>query len=66
MKENARRLNKFEYYLEDCDCRLCLYYKGVKRGCKYNGDCPFEDIKQTAIKNNRIKRKKSINRSDLK
>jgi hypothetical protein len=48
------------YYLEDCDCAVCpnqIERKGKKRGCKYD-KCCFEDEKQDAIANGRIKRKR--------
>ena len=32
MKQTTRRYNKFSgYSLEDCDCRLCLYYGGKRK-----------------------------------
>ena len=63
MKQNARILNKFEYYLEDCDCRYCSHYLGKKRGCKLQ-KCCCEDIKQDAIAHGRIKRKKGWDKWD--
>ena len=57
MTPYTRIYNKFEYHLEDCDCRYCSNYLGKKRGCKLD-KCCCEDIKLDAIKNGRIKRKK--------
>jgi hypothetical protein len=34
MSGNTRKYDRFEYYLEDLDCRLCLHYQGKKLGCK--------------------------------
>jgi hypothetical protein len=49
--------DKFQYYLEDMDdCISCGNYmsRGVNgRGCPV---CEFQDLKDEAIKNNRIKR----------
>jgi len=60
MTENTRILNRFEYYVEDLDCRYCLYYKGKRKtqqhGC-WEDSCRFADIRQEAIDNGRIKRK---------
>jgi len=63
MTPNTRILNKFEYYLEDCDCQYCSNYLGKKRGCKLK-KCCCEDIKQDAIKHGRIKRKKGWDKWD--
>jgi len=67
MTENTRIHNRFEYHLEDVDCRDCLYTKRTKKGVN-NGcgeqTCRFNDIRNKAIKNGRIKRnKKSMNYS---
>lgn len=60
MTPNTRIFYRFEYHVEDLDCSACLLYerktKSDPRGCG-NTDCPFEDIRQEAIKNGRIKRK---------
>ena len=63
MKQNARILNKFQYHLQDCDCRYCCHYLGEKRGCALK-KCCCEDIKQEAIKHGRIKRKKGWDKWD--
>ena len=61
MTEHTRIYDRFEYHTEDLDCRDCLFYK-VKSECvnKETGCgeevCRFEDIRQEAIANNRIKR----------
>lgn len=59
MKENTRIFNKFQYHLEDCDCKYCTNFLGGKRGCQLN-KCPYEDIKKTAIAQGRLKRKPRI------
>lgn len=57
-KDNVRNLNAFQgYYLEDADCKHCLYYRGKKRGCKLDSCC-CEDEKLDAISKGRIKRKR--------
>ena len=48
-----------EYYVEDLDCIYCKFYRGAKKGCKLE-KCPYEDIKQEAIANGRIKRKRGV------
>jgi len=59
MTDNTRIYNRFEYHLEDIDCPYCLYYKRRsklnKHGCGLDA-CRFEDIRQDAIENGRIKR----------
>ena len=55
---NVRNVNKWQgYYLEDCECALCLHYVGRKRGCKLD-KCCCEEEKLDAIKNERITRKR--------
>ena len=62
MPENKRKYDRFEYYLEDLDCRLCLYYQNKKLGCKLD-KCCCEDIRAEAIAHGHIKRKAGWNRS---
>jgi hypothetical protein len=61
MTENTRIYNRFSYHLEDIDCHDCLHYirkgKNDKTACGED-ICRFEDIRQDAIKNGRIKRPK--------
>ena len=56
---NVRNVNKFSYYLEDCDCLHCKYYQGRKRGCKLE-KCCCEDEKLDAVRNGRIKRRRGM------
>jgi len=59
MSDFTRFYQKFEYFLEDLSCKSCLFYKqkykSNKHGCGKNV-CRFEDIRQNAITNGRIKR----------
>ena len=57
-KQNVENENKWSgYYLEDTECRVCLYYRGKKRGCALLFCC-YEDDKLNAMENGRIKRKR--------
>ena len=61
MTENTRVFDRFKYHLEDLNCVDCLHCKRKskhhKNGChKYA--CRFEDIRNDAISNNRIKRRR--------
>ena len=48
--------DKFEYHMEDFDCKLCLSYKARGgHGCGRRV-CEFQDLKDEAIKHNRLKR----------
>ena len=62
MPENKRKYDRFEYYLEDTDCRWCLHYQNKKHGCKLD-NCCCGDIRAEAVANGRIKRKAGWNRS---
>lgn len=56
--QNTKTLEstKFEYYAEDCACRLCLYYrKNSAVKCKLK-TCCCEDIRKEAVAAGRIKR----------
>jgi hypothetical protein len=57
----TKRHDKFEYYLEDTDCKYCLHYAGKKKGCKLE-KCCCSDIKEDAQRNGRIKRERGWNR----
>ena len=61
MSQNTRIINKFQYYVEDMDCPLCLHYKGKKRGCSLDICCCLEE-KREALANGRIKRKRGWNK----
>ena len=60
MTDNTRILDRFEYHLEDIDCRDCIYFRGKrkqhKNGC-WEECCRFSDIRQEAEDNGRVKRK---------
>ena len=65
MTENTRTTRRFQYHVEDLDCRDCLYYKRKSnRENKHNGTgcgleiCRFEDIREDTIANGRIKRER--------
>ncbi|MCL2771997.1 MAG: hypothetical protein FWD71_01490 [Oscillospiraceae bacterium] len=64
MNKNKRIYNKFEYYLEDMICSLCLYYGGKKFGCRL-AHCCCEDEKCEAELNGRIGRKRGFTRWDI-
>ena len=54
---NTRTLDRFEYHLEDMDCKLCKYWRGTKKGCS-RAVCCCEDERAEAIAKGRIKRRK--------
>ena len=56
---NIRYLNRFQYHLEDTDCKFCLYWKGIKHGCM-RIVCCCEDIKYDILAHGRIKRPRPI------
>jgi hypothetical protein len=53
----TRTYDKFEYHLEDVGCDACLNTLGRRKG---NGcgrpSCEYQDIKDEAIRHDRIKR----------
>ena len=59
MTQNTRIHGKFEYHLEDINCNDCKFYirrtKHNKNGCQRKS-CRFDDIRNEAIANDRIKR----------
>ena len=58
MGNRKKRKSKWKgYFLEDCDCTVCKYYLGKKRGCKL-AKCCCEDEKLDALANGRINRKR--------
>jgi len=57
---NTRTLDRFEYHLEDMDCKMCKYWRG-KKGCSREVCC-CEDERADAIANGRIKRRKGWNK----
>jgi len=52
---------RFEYHVEDMDCKSCLNYKGKNKlfitGC-WEEACQFESDRKEATENDRIKRKR--------
>ena len=63
MEQNTRVFQRFQYHLEDCECRYCLHFKGKKRGCALK-ECCCDGIKQEAIESGRIKRGKQNGSKD--
>ena len=58
-KGNKTRKSKFEYFVEDCKCEYCLYYKHGK--CQRSACC-CADIRADAKANGRIERKRGTNK----
>lgn len=56
----TRVTDRFEYYAEDMDCKLCRYWRG-KNGCS-RAVCCCEDERADAVKHGRIKRRKGWNK----
>ena len=56
MGQYSRIINRFNYFVEDVACPLCLQWRGRKRGCAL-AVCPYADIKRDALAHGRIKRK---------
>jgi len=55
-KQNMGDVKKWDgYYLEDTDCRMCLYFRGKKRGCALHSCC-CEEYRLEAVESGRIKR----------
>jgi hypothetical protein len=59
--------DKFQYHLEDMECKMCAFFGGRKNGCQYNGSnqlksttCCCEDEKHEAVENGRLKRKRGV------
>lgn len=45
--ENTRILDRFNgYSVADCDCTLCLYYGGKRRGCNLDKCCCAEERRE--------------------
>ena len=65
MGKTVRVHDKFQYFMEDMDCELCLHYQGKSRhrkhGCK-RAACACEDEKMDALANGRVKRKRGWNK----
>jgi len=59
LNHTERKNEDFQYYLSDCDCLYCLYYRGKPRGCSLRRCC-CGDIKADAIANGRIKRPRGV------
>jgi hypothetical protein len=41
----TRSYDKFQYYLSDCECNLCLHFLGKKAGCELE-TCCCADIRE--------------------
>ena len=61
--------DKFEYFAEDFDCKLCANYKSraEERDESYATSCgqpvcEFQDLKDEAIRHDRIKRPRGWNK----
>jgi hypothetical protein len=60
--QNTRVYDKFEYFSEDLDCEFCSHFKGRVVADRSGGHgcgrsvCEFQDIRDEAIRNRRIKR----------
>jgi hypothetical protein len=61
----TRVFDKFEYHLEDMDdCGLCAHFVSRKTGRDNDGRscgrsvCEFQDLKDEAVRNARIKRER--------
>jgi len=65
MNQYSRVLNKFEYFVEDCDCPLCRFWQRRKRGCALDS-CPYADIKRDALAHGRINRAPGFFRGEEK
>ena len=63
MTQHSRIVNRFEYHTEDIECSFCLHSKPKrkvhKNRCQKEA-CRFEDIRQEAVINGRIKRKRGF------
>jgi len=59
--QKAKRIQQrwHGYYMEDLNCKYCIYWQGKKRGCALSG-CTFEEEKRNAIKNGRLKRQQRL------
>jgi hypothetical protein len=58
----TRVYDKFEYHLEDLDCMYCANFKQLgSNGCG-RSVCEFADIKDEAIRKNRLKRPRGWNK----
>lgn len=49
--QDTRILSRFTgYSVADCDCRLCLFYKGKKRGCALAECCCAEERREAVLR----------------
>jgi hypothetical protein len=58
-KANVRKHDKFQYYADDCDCSVCLYYRGKSKDRKARcglESCCCADIRNGALAAGRVKR----------
>jgi len=61
--------DKFEYYSEDMnDCNICVNFKSRSIAKLFNGNgcgqpmCEFQDLKDEAVRHNRLKRPRGWNK----
>ena len=63
--KSTRTYEQFEYHTEDLECKYCEFYKGKrkaeKHGC-WEDSCRFDDVKQEAEVNGRVKRRRDWNK----
>ena len=62
---NMRMLNKFQYYIDDMDCKYCAYWGGKKKGCRFPvkaqkglPECCCDEEKREALAQRRLKRRR--------
>ena len=55
MSQKSRISNKFQYFVEDCNCAVCWYWVGTNRGCTL-AKCCCAEIRRDALAHGRIKR----------
>ena len=55
MGQYTRILDKFEYYVSDCECPLCLHWCRVTKGCSLSA-CLYAEIMREARAAGRIER----------
>lgn len=65
-QKTTRIHNKFQYHLEDMECKVCAFFGGKKNGCQFSNarkaadECCCENEKREAIENGKLKRKKGV------
>ena len=56
--KNHESRSKGHFY-KDCECSACKYFRGKRRGCKFD-NCRYEDEKLNTIAGERNKRKRGV------